>query len=343
MSGKRYNQANIIFEEMQNQESSEANLVGKATELVKKENGSAELAGDVGEQNNKTSENIGEQELNFEKALEILGIKLTQDDHKTAILDYSQCVKNFNNILERDKVKRKIIKESLDVENNKTTLSAIDDIEKNWDELRDYFKALISFFTNPPSKEIFELTNHNALLNSVYQSFKKFEQDFEDLNLTQNMSSKIRALNDRISELDNFNKQIEAKTEHSFQFYSTFIDELSKNQQEKLSNFIEKTEGIKQKMKDLFNSYDKSMSERLKFYKGGSKWLSIISLLLALGCGGLAFFTLSLSNEISTQGAILKQLGDIGVEQTNKEVKFELPKNARYLKKDDKTYIIIDK
>ena len=96
-------------------------------------------------------------------------------------------------------------------------------------------------------------------------------------------------------------------------------------------------------MKDLFNSYDKSMSERLKFYKGGSKWLSIISLLLALGCGGLAFFTLSLSNEISTQGAILKQLGDIGVEQTNKEVKFELPKNARYLKKDDKTYIIIDK
>ena len=78
MPGKRYNQANIIFEEMQNQESSEANLVGKATELVKKENGSAELAGD---QNDKTSENIGEQELNFEKALEILGIKLTQDDH----------------------------------------------------------------------------------------------------------------------------------------------------------------------------------------------------------------------------------------------------------------------
>ena len=33
MPGKRYNQANIIFEEMQNQESSEANLVGNATEL----------------------------------------------------------------------------------------------------------------------------------------------------------------------------------------------------------------------------------------------------------------------------------------------------------------------
>lgn len=338
MANKKTNQAELIFDKMQNQDT---NLVNQATGVVIKEKG---VTIEPPQTDQTTIEELEKEELNFEKALEILGIKLSKDDNKTAILDYSQCVKNFDGILEKDKTKRKIVKESLlDKDNDKTAISAIEDMEKNWNEMREYFKALISFFTNPPSKEIFELTNHNALLNSVYQNFKKFEKDFNDLNLTANMSSKIRGLNDRISELDNFNRQIEDKIEQGLKFYSNFAEEISKTQEEKLNNYIKNTEEITKKMQNLFNSYDKAMGERLKFYKGGSKWLSIISLLLALGCGGLVFFVLLLLSEIDKQSVILEKLGNIEVEQTDKEVKFELPKEARYLKKDDKTFIILNK
>lgn len=341
---KKTNQAQLIFDQMQTDQSlknndNNAELVNQATEVVIKENGVI-----IQKESTEPVKEAERQEINFEKALEILGIKLSQDENKTAILDYSQCVKNFDSILEKDKVKRKIVKESLlDKDDDKTAISAIDDIEKNWNEMREYFKALISFFTNPPSKEIFELTNHNALINSVYQSLKKFEKDFNDLNLSANMSSKIRGLNDRIAELDNFNQQIEDKIEQGLKFYSNFAEEISKKQEEKLNSYIENTEEITQKMQDLFNSYDKAMSERLKFYKGGSKWLSIISLLLALGCGGLVFFVFMLTSEINKQGVVLNQLGNIGVEQTDKEVKLELPKEAKYIKKDDKTFIILSK
>ena len=107
--------------------------------------------------------------------LATIGISFSnQEDGTRVIVDYSKAVDKFANLLKEVNAILQGIKDAYaNDESNRLFVTFADGLQEKVSNLREYFEALISFFINPPSKEMLDLTNFSSLMNKTFNEIMK--------------------------------------------------------------------------------------------------------------------------------------------------------------------------
>ena len=212
----------------------------------------------------------------------------------------------------------------------------------------------MEFFINPPSKEIFELTNYSALLQSVYQAFKNFSTEFEKLNIDGNFKINADRFRKHIDQIENFEKTINAKLETMAKSYDVFLNNFKERYELLLKNFIGRQEDslkdfnakladFNTKSQNLSKTYDDFLNKKLKFFKGGLYGLIFLCIFLALGAGGLGAFALFQWQEIKSAELISQQIENLEVEVDDKSITFLFSENVKIVDENGSKKVILTK
>ena len=261
----------------------------------------------------------------LEEALSTLGIYYNDEENKKAILDYSKAVSNFKTMLEKQKRHYEALKQ---YENqDETALAHIENLDKSWVEISNYFESLMSFFINPPSREIFDLLNYSTLLKDVYQSFKDYSKKLNELRIGDQFDLNKNRFEAHLAEIENFEKSVNAKLENTTQIYDNFLNNFTNKQMEKIKNFNEKSA-------ELVKSYDDFLNKKLKFVKGGVYGLVCLNIVFAIVLGILVALCFVKYNELNDLAFISKQLDSVRVIGNEEEFIFEFPNSVKIV--DDK-------
>lgn len=270
----------------------------------------------------------------FKEALKILGLYIRDDDSKRAILDYSKVVSNFKKLLEQQQNSYSSI--ATYAKDNEVILAHIADLNKNLQKISEYFEALMSFFINPPSKEIFELTNHALIIKNVYESFKDFSDKFDALHINEQFDTIGKDFSKHISKIKLYQDNIEAKLENMAKTYDDFLNEFLNKQTKQLDNFNNKSLG-------LAKTYDDFLHKNLKFFKGGTWSLIILNIALAITLGALGVYCSFKSNELNKLLAIGEQFAEISIKIDEKSINLDFPENAKFIESGNTKRIILKK
>ena len=278
-------------------------------------------------ENKEFSKNVEVEVKKLNEALEILGIYYNDEENKRAILDYSKAVNNFKELLRKQTNHYEALKRY--ASDDETILIHINNLDKNNAEILDYFESLMSFFINPPSREIFDLLNYSTLLKDVYQSFKEYSKKFNELRIEDQFNLNKTRFEAHLGEIENFEKSVNAKLENTTQMYDDFLNNFTNKQMEKIKNFNEKSS-------QLARSYDDFLNKNLKFFQGGVKGLVFLNVAVAIGLGILVALCFVKYNELNDLATISNQLDNISVIQNDKSFIFEFPNDIKIIDNTEK-------
>ena len=127
--------------------------------------------------------------------LATIGISFSnQEDGTRVIVDYSKAVDKFANLLKEVNAILQGIKDAYaNDENNRLFVTFADGLQEKVSNLREYFEALISFFINPPSKEMLDLTNFSSLMNKTFN-------DIKSINIQEELDNCIKVIKEKSQE-----------------------------------------------------------------------------------------------------------------------------------------------
>lgn len=222
------------------------------------------------------------EQKSTEESLKNLGIVFEDDNTKKDILNYSKSVLAFRKLLDEQTNLYSSIAEYQ--KNDELVVQQVTKLDEKNKEIRSYFESLMSFFTNPPTKEEFELINHSLLLNNVYKSFKDFSDSFENLNMKEQFEANKQIFENSLKQLENFSNTIENKLEITAKKYDDFLTNFITKQTDEINKYNEKS-------KELSEVYNDSLRKNIKFMKGGTAGLLITNTLLAIVLGIIGVLT----------------------------------------------------
>lgn len=273
-----------------------------------------------------------EELLKIEEAFRSLGI-IVNDENKRVILDYTKTISNFRKLLDEQKNHYTSLQSY--IPDNDVVKAHIQDLDKNWEKISSYFEALMSFFINPPSKEIFELTNHALLLKNVYNSFKEFSEKFEKLHIKDQFDGIKVDFEGNLKVVKDFQNKLENNLENMAKTYDEFLSNFLKKQTKELNKFNDKSQ-------ELAKSYDDFLHKNLKFFKGGTWSLIILNIALAIGLGALVAVCFVKSNELENLIAVGKKFAEISViKQDENSITLNFPLDAEIINNDDEKKVIL--
>lgn len=269
----------------------------------------------------------------LEKNLQSLGL-LIKEDNKRAILDYSKVVNDFKELLEKQQNSYNAI---LNYANKNEVIKVhIKDLSENLNQISNYFEALMSFFTNPPTKEILELTNHALIIKNVYENFKKFSNDFASLHFNEQLENLGKDFSNHIAQIEKYRSLVEIKLENMTQLYDEFLTKFLNKQKSQLDDFNEKS-------KNLAKNYDDFLHKNLKFFKGGIYGLVILNIALAISLGILGVYCFIKGDELDKLIAVGNQFGEISVNENEKSINLDFPINAKFVDNGNRKRVILKK
>lgn len=280
-------------------------------------------------------ENLAKVEAQkLEEAMATLGIYFDDQENKKAILNYSRAVANFRELIENQKSHYEALARY--EADDEIAQKHIEKLHENLNKISNYFESLISFFVSPPSKEVFELTNHAILLKSVYQSFKDFSIKFEELRIDDQFErNKVKFLG-HINNIENFESSINSRLESMSNGYEKFLNSFVEKQTTQLNSFNERS-------RNLAKGYDDFLQKNLKFFKGGVWVLVILNVALALGLGILVALCIIKFNELDDLTAFSDQLDRVSVSQDDKSLTFSFPNETKIIEENGVKKVIITK
>lgn len=285
-------------------------------------------------QNNQNEKRKQMQEIEqtkFEDALKILGFSI-ENENKKAILNYSQAVGNFRDLLNQTKKHYSAL--ATYFEDDNSVQAHIKDLDKDWQEISQYFETLMSFFINPPSKEIFELCNHGILIESVYKNFSKYSNQIESLKINEQLSGVKKDFETHIKVVKDFQSVVESNLENMSKTYDEFLTGFLNKQTKEIENFNKKSF-------ELSKTYDDFLQKNLKFFKGGTWSLIILNIALAIVLGILGAYVFVKQDELKNITAVAEQFAEVKVDK--KSLTLNFPQNAQIIDNGEIKQVILKK
>lgn len=227
---------------------------------------------DLAVSNNTCQEHTQELPQEYVNKLANLGITFAnQEDGTRVIVDYSKAVDKFTNSLkEVSGILQGIRDAYANDENNKLFVTFADGLQEKISNLKEYFEALISFFINPPTKEMLDLTNFSSLMNKTFNEIKSIniENELENcVNIIKNKTEQIHNESEKLfkekieSRLVSYKKRVE-----NIEFEKMLADNetILNDQLKQIDNF---TQGLSAKLQNLGDTYlefAKDLNTRIK-------------------------------------------------------------------------------
>lgn len=219
-----------------------------------------------GEQNN--------QELSQEYTNKLASLGITfasQEDGTRVIVDYSKAVEKFTNLLkEVSGILQGIRDAYANDENNKLFVTFADGLQEKIINLKEYFEALISFFINPPSKEMLDLTNFSSLMNKTFNEIKS-------INIEKELENCVNAIKDKTEQIKSdseklFKENIESrlvtykKRVENIEFGKMLEDSevILNDQLKQIDNFSQSLKEKLQTLGDTYLEFAKDLNTRIK-------------------------------------------------------------------------------
>ena len=272
-----------------------------------------------------------EKQLDLERQFSDLGIVLS-DDNKKVVLDYSKAISNFKKLLDAQRNNYISLKNYMP--DNEVVTALINELNKNWEEISKYFETLMSFFINPPSKELFELTNNALLLKNIYNSLKEFSEDFAKLHIEEQFNGVKNDFEQNLETINEYQNKLAARLENMAQTYDEFLNKFLDKQTNELSNFNKKSA-------ELAKSYDDFLHKNLKFFKGGTWSLIILNIALAISLGILTAICFIKNNELNSLIEVGKKFAEISVKQDEQSITLNFPLDAQFISANNEKKVIL--
>lgn len=290
---------------------------------------------DIDDTTNLNKENIQKEslkeKLKLEESFKALGIEIN-DENKRIVLDYSRTISNFKKLLDAQKNNYVSLKNYMP--DNEVVTALINELNKNWEEISKYFETLMSFFINPPSKEIFELTNHALLLKNIYNSLKEFSEDFAKLHIEEQFNGIKNDFEQNLKTINEYQNKLAARLENMAQTYDEFLNKFLDKQTNELDNFNKKSA-------ELAKSYDDFLHKNLKFFKGGTWSLIILNIALAISLGVLTTICFIKNNELNSLIEVGKKFAEISVKQDEQSITLNFPLDAKFISDNNEKKVIL--
>lgn len=290
---------------------------------------------DIDDTTNLNKENIQKEslkeKLKLEESFKALGIEIN-DENKRIVLDYSRTISNFKKLLDAQKNNYVSLKNYMP--DNEVVTALINELNKNWEEISKYFETLMSFFINPPSKEIFELTNHALLLKNIYNSLKEFSEDFAKLHIEEQFNGIKNDFEQNLKTINEYQNKLAARLENMAQTYDEFLNKFLDKQTNELDNFNKKSA-------ELAKSYDDFLHKNLKFFKGGTWSLIILNIALAISLGVLTAICFIKNNELNSLIEVGKKFAEISVKQDEQSITLNFPLDAKFISDNNEKKVIL--
>ena len=272
-----------------------------------------------------------EKQLDLERQFSDLGIVLS-DDNKKVVLDYSKAISNFKKLLDAQRNNYISLKNYMP--DNEVVTALINELNKNWEEISKYFETLMSFFINPPSKELFELTNNALLLKNIYNSLKEFSEDFAKLHIEEQFNGVKNDFEQNLETINEYQNKLAARLENMAQTYDEFLNKFLDKQTNELSNFNKKSA-------ELAKSYDDFLHKNLKFFKEGTWSLIILNIALAISLGILTAICFIKNNELNSLIEVGKKFAEISVKQDEQSITLNFPLDAQFISANNEKKVIL--
>ena len=211
--------------------------------------------------------------------LATIGISFSnQEDGTRVIVDYSKAVDKFANLLKEVNAILQGIKDAYaNDESNRLFVTFADGLQEKVANLREYFEALISFFINPPSKEMLDLTNFSSLMNKTFN-------DIKSINIQEELDNCIKVIKEKSQELTQHNKEFADSSERLFKenvenrlvSYKKRVENLEfqamledsekilNDQLKQIDNFSESLRAKLQNLADTYLEFAKDLDTRIK-------------------------------------------------------------------------------
>lgn len=273
-----------------------------------------------------------------------LGIIIDNSKSQKDILNFTKTIDNFKNLINTQK---NILNDIPSYVSKNDMMEAFSkDSKKNIDEISEFFDIFMDFFSNPPSKEAFELINYSTIINKALIDFNSYGEELKNIN--EKISNRIEKLHldeqfdkneqifkDSLNKLENFSKTTETKINTLSEKYQTFLNNLFETQKNQIDN-------IGKESNKVIKSYNDFLNKNVKSLKGGYWTLFLVNIVLSIVLGVLVALVFSQKKELDSFISISNKLDNVKLTQKGNKIFFEFPQNIKVVDKNNVKLVILE-
>lgn len=237
-----------------------------------------EIVAGIAENNDDDMEILLDEQMEkLSKAFKQAGIEISSsDEHRKDIIDYSKFMKELNHYFAMQTNACEGLKKQYESKDGVVVENAIA-LNNNNNKIKELFNLVLTFFTNPPSKEFLDLANHSALFQKLYTDYKKFSNQAANLRLNEMAKEHKEIFEKHIEEVERFEVKINDRLEHVAAKYKSFAENM-------LNTLNEQLNGIKTQI-DTYQTIREKYEKTTKSLTRGLYALIILCSVLCVGAG----------------------------------------------------------